>query len=211
MVMNKNFATFLQHSGVFMLLLCIASTHTAATAEKTLRAKIVTGNDRWSRPVDHVNDVINVTFAAAIYQIVDFDAKAETLSTLMWPLICWNDINIRWNPEENGGIDLIRINQNEIWVPDLVPYNDVGSWDTEKYKNLIPLFARSDGKVCWMFPTIMETICTMDVYKFPYDMQRCQVQLGSWQYCSAEVQTQCLHEDLDMSAFTPNSHWQLTS
>ena len=36
-------------------------------------------------------------------QIVDFDAKAETLSTLMWPLVCWHDINIHWDPTQNDG------------------------------------------------------------------------------------------------------------
>ena len=180
-------------------------------SERIIRSSVLTGYDPWTRPVSHSDDTVNVTFAAAIYQIVDFDAKAETLSNLMWPLICWNDVNIRWDPELHEGVKTIRLNQNEIWIPDLSPYNDVGSWDTEKYKNLIPLYAHNNGDVCWMFPTIMETICTMDVLNFPYDEQTCQVQLGSWQYSSAEVQTKCLHFSLDKTAFTPNSQWQLSS
>ena len=91
--------------------------------------------------------------------------------------------------EDYENLDVIRLNQHEIWIPDIVPHNDVGSWNTDKYKNLIPLYAYHDGEICWVFPTIMETICTMDVINFPYDEQRCQV--GGTDNNRAEIKFEC--------------------
>ena len=181
----------------------------AISLEKDLRSKVLDQYDRWTRPVNDYNDVINVTYEASIYQIADFDAKAETLSTLIWPVACWNDAFINWIPEENDGIEVIRVSQEEIWTPDIVPYNDVGRWDTRKYKDNVPAMAHYDGKVCWQIPIIMETICSMDVTDFPFDQQVCQISLGSWQYSYKEVRTLCSQKNLDKSIFTPNSQWQL--
>lgn len=35
----------------------------------------------------------------------------------------WEDILLKWNPDEFGGVDHIRIPTEKIWTPDIVLYN----------------------------------------------------------------------------------------
>lgn len=35
----------------------------------------------------------------------------------------WTDVNLKWNPDEYGGIQKIRVPSTDIWKPDLVLYN----------------------------------------------------------------------------------------
>lgn len=35
----------------------------------------------------------------------------------------WTDVNLKWNPEDYGGVKQIRIPSDDIWRPDLVLYN----------------------------------------------------------------------------------------
>lgn len=35
----------------------------------------------------------------------------------------WIDVNLKWNPEDYGGIRKIRVPSTDIWKPDLVLYN----------------------------------------------------------------------------------------
>lgn len=39
------------------------------------------------------------------------------------PLQQWTDVNLKWNPEDYGGVKQIRIPSDDIWRPDLVLYN----------------------------------------------------------------------------------------
>ena len=104
---------------------------------------------------------------------------------------------------------MFRFNQNEIWVPDILPYNEIGSFDADKFKNIVPLRGYPNGKVCWNFPTIMETICKMDVTDFPSDEQSCQIMVGSWQYSKTELTVVCDIDHLDESNFSEHSQWLL--
>lgn len=35
----------------------------------------------------------------------------------------WIDYNLRWNPEEYGGLDVFYVPADQIWLPDVVLYN----------------------------------------------------------------------------------------
>lgn len=35
----------------------------------------------------------------------------------------WNDVNLRWNSSEYGGVKDLRIPPNRIWKPDVLMYN----------------------------------------------------------------------------------------
>ena len=66
---SYTFTIFFLYLPLFLVFFAMLTTlSNAATAEKNLRAKLITGNDRWARPVAHSKDVVNVTFAAAVYQ-----------------------------------------------------------------------------------------------------------------------------------------------
>ena len=36
----------------------------------------------------------------------------------------WTDEHLTWNPDDFGGLKVIRIFANRIWIPDLILYNE---------------------------------------------------------------------------------------
>ena len=199
---------------IFLLILVLTSHNGQVFSDSDnimegLRTSLLSSYDRWVIPVESFDDTLNVTFSLRIYQIVSFDPKSEILSTLMWPLSCWEDSNLKWVPEDNDDIDTVRMTQDSIWHPDVIPYNDVGAFDTRTYRFLIPLTVKNDGDVCWNFPAIFDTTCTMDVEKFPFDKQVCEITVGSYQYTGKELAMKCADDGLDDGDFTENSQWAL--
>ena len=193
---------------IFVSILFLSHRHVSGDVEG-IRSSILENYDRWVRPVENLNDSVNVECELAVYQLVEFDPKAEMLSTLMWIRLCWDDEYISWDPAQNDGIDLIRMQQDKIWTPDIVPYNDVGTFDTRTYRFLIPLTVKSSGEVCWNFPAPMRTTCIMDVKKFPFDRQECEIIIGSYQYDGNELRVNCKIDGIDADDFTEHSQWAL--
>lgn len=35
----------------------------------------------------------------------------------------WNDYRLRWNPEEYGGVTMLHMPAELIWLPDIILYN----------------------------------------------------------------------------------------
>ncbi len=178
-------------------------------AEVRLREDLLRNYDRLIRPVLDFRTPLNVTYGAALYQLVGINIKLETVTLLLWQRISWYDELLRWNPEDYNGIEIIRFLQTDIWVPDILPYNDVGVYDPTEYRLIIPVSVRSDGFVKWLNPQTTETTCALDVTDFPFDQQRCKISIGSWQHTLREIDIYCSDAELDISAYNKHGLWEL--
>lgn len=76
------------------------------------------------RPVENPMEVLNVSFAANLIQLLDVDEKNQILTTNVWLEMTWVDAHLRWNPEEFGGIKVLHIPSKNVWTPDLVLNNN---------------------------------------------------------------------------------------
>jgi len=75
------------------------------------------------RPVYNTSETVRVSYGLALIQILDLDEKNQVLTTNVWSRYLWNDILLRWNPEDFGGVDHVRVPATQIWTPDIVLYN----------------------------------------------------------------------------------------
>jgi len=46
---------------------------------------------------------------------------------------------------------------------------------------------RSSGHVQYKFPTLLRSICRVDVTYFPFDHQMCELKFGSWSYSTRYI------------------------
>lgn len=46
---------------------------------------------------------------------------------------------------------------------------------------------KSDGSVSYNFPTVLKSICRIDVTYFPFDTQVCRMTFGSWSHHGFEL------------------------
>ena len=51
------------------------------------------------------------------------DEKNQVMTTNVWLDQEWRDELLTWDPDEFGGIKMIRIPCDKIWLPDIVLYN----------------------------------------------------------------------------------------
>ena len=177
--------------------------------ELELRVKLGLNYDPSARPVKSPKTTVNITYKTKIYQLVGLKTKDQTIEMLMFQRLVWIDEFLQWDPRDYQGLEILRYYRNRIWTPDILPYNDVGSFDLEKYDYSIPIMVYYTGEVVWARPVDYESTCSLDVERFPFDTQECEVVIGSWQYLKSEVNFSC--EPVDLSLYMKDSLWTLES
>ncbi|KAK6015358.1 Neurotransmitter-gated ion-channel ligand binding domain protein, partial [Ostertagia ostertagi] len=85
----------------------------------------------------------------------------------------WTDYKLRWNPDDYGGVDVLYVPSDTIWLPDIVLYNNADG----NYQVTIMTKAKLsyNGTVEWAPPAIYKSMCQIDVEFFPFDRQQCEM------------------------------------
>ncbi|KAK1903124.1 Acetylcholine receptor subunit alpha [Dissostichus eleginoides] len=96
----------------------------ASANETILVKKLFTGYNKVVRPVNHFKDPVIVTVGLQLIQLISVDEVNQIVSSNVRLKQQWEDVNLKWNPQDYGGIKKIRIPSKDIWRPDLVLYNN---------------------------------------------------------------------------------------
>ncbi|KAJ8269484.1 hypothetical protein COCON_G00120910 [Conger conger] len=178
-----------------------------AEMEDSLLTTLFEGYEKWVRPIQRANDTITVRFGLKISQLVDVDEKNQLMTTNVWLWQEWTDNNLRWNPEDYGGIASIRVPSENIWLPDIVLYENAdGRFEGSIMTKAIVKF---NGTVTWTPPASYKSACTMDVTFFPFDRQNCSMKFGSWTYDGSMVDLVPVDDHVDRKDFFDNGEWEI--
>ena len=73
-------------------------------------------------------------------------------------MMMWTDPRLAWNPEDFGGIDTIRTNAKNIWIPDITTYNTITEMKPimNGFEELSNAVVRSSGMVIFVPPISYE-------------------------------------------------------
>ncbi|XP_059854196.1 acetylcholine receptor subunit beta-like isoform X1 [Delphinus delphis] len=157
-------------------------------AEGRLRKKLFSGYDSSVRPAREVGDRVGVSVGLSLAQLISLDEKDEEMSTKVYLDLEWTDYRLSWDPEEQEGIDSLRITAESVWLPDVVLLNNNdGNFDVALD---IRVMVSSDGSVRWQPPGIYRSSCSIQVTYFPFDWQNCTMVFSSYSYDSSEVSLQ---------------------
>ncbi|KAH7696552.1 Protein UNC-3 protein8, partial [Aphelenchoides avenae] len=88
----------------------------------------------------------------------------------VWLKQVWLDKKLAWDPKNYGGVNVLYVPYEMIWVPDL-------------------------GIVTWEPPAIFKSLCQIDIRWFPFDEQQCHLKFGSWTYPEHLLNLQLLDGD----------------
>lgn len=137
------------------------------------------------RPVDNTNDTVVVNFKLKLSQLLDVHEKNQIMTTNVWLQHSWIDSKLKWDPAEYGGVDVLYVPSDLIWLPDVVLYNNADG----NYQVSIMTKAKlsPNGTVEWAPPAIYKSMCQIDIEWFPFDLQTCHLIFGSWTYGGLEV------------------------
>lgn len=147
---------------------------------KRLYDILLSNYDRLIRPVANSSDKLTVKMGIKLSQVIGVDMKRQILTTNVWVLQEWRDYKLSWNPAEYGGVKHLHVPSQDIWLPDIVLYNNAdGNYEITIMTKAILHY---DGKVLWNPPAIYKSYCSIDVEFFPFDQQVCRMKFGSWTY-----------------------------
>ena len=137
------------------------------------------------RPVDENNATLVVRFKLKLSQLLDVNEKQQIMTTNVWLQHSWTDSKLRWSPRDYGGVEVLYVPAELIWLPDIVLYNNADG----NYQVTIMTKAKLsyNGTVEWSPPAIYKSMCQIDVEWFPFDAQTCEMKFGSWTYGGLEV------------------------
>ncbi|CAO1372958.1 unnamed protein product [Diamesa hyperborea] len=184
---------------------CLAGYH-----EKALLHDLLDSYNTLERPVVNESDPLQLSFGLTLMQIIDVDEKNQMLVTNIWLKLEWNDMNLRWNTTEYGGVKDLRIPPHRIWKPDVLMYNSADEGFDGTYPTNVVV--RSNGSCLYVPPGIFKSTCKIDITWFPFDDQRCEMKFGSWTYDGFQLDLQLQDETGgDISSFVTNGEWDLLS
>ncbi|KAK7872419.1 hypothetical protein R5R35_007024 [Gryllus longicercus] len=173
------------------------------TLEK-LRSHLLTHYDPFSRPVIQINDFTTV-YLQLLNKAVKLDEKQSKMTVTAEAKLQWQDQKIQWDPNEYGNITKLTMVYHDIWQPELFLYNAVGSGATFLVDDVMTV--SPVGSVRWKSHFQVEVHCNMDLSKWPYDTQVCELQLGFW--ADQKYLKLLFGNEPEKEAQQTNSEWEI--
>lgn len=169
---------------------------------------VLTGYQSETRPMCRRKSTTDVNIDFALRQIVDMDEPRQFLNSILWIRMEWEDCRLRWNVSDYDGINEFILPQNKVWVPDLTLYDNAA---VDKLSGIddYSLVIHSDGIINYNFPSVLRSVCAVDVTHFPFDFQVCNLTFGSWAYSGKQVDVINASNRADMTSYVLNSEWHV--
>ncbi|KAJ4940841.1 hypothetical protein JOQ06_027133 [Pogonophryne albipinna] len=111
----------------------------------------------------------------------------------------WEDPHIYWKPDHFGDLDKMRLPADMLWKPDVMIEEMI-----EKDKAVPNAFVtiNSNGFVEYVRNLMVVSTCKMQVYKFPFDIQSCNLSLKSIDYPEEELKFQAIENSTVVTEWT---------
>ncbi len=71
----------------------------------------------------NLTDKLTVKLGLKLSQLMDVDLKNQIMTTNVWVEQKWMDYKLVWDPEDYGGVDMLFVPSQHIWLPDIVLFN----------------------------------------------------------------------------------------
>ncbi|XP_022686204.1 acetylcholine receptor subunit alpha-like 1 isoform X2 [Varroa jacobsoni] len=151
-------------------------------------------------------------------RICKTNLRSQIMTTNVWVNQEWSDHKLRWDPTEYGGVTELYVPAEQIWLPDIVLYNNAdGNYEVTIMTKAI---INNEGTVIWNPPAIYKSSCLMDVQYFPFDQQLCSMKFGSWTYDGFMVDLKHIRDvhsvdlvplGIDLTEFYLSVEWDIMS
>ena len=103
---------------------------------------------------------------------------------MSWNSLSWKDERLAWDPKKWKNIKSITIEDDQVWLPDLVLFHEVKkSKLLEKYL----VIARSDGSMTYVPAVSTKVFCKPNFDLWPYGKQNCTFKIGSWHHEKKDI------------------------
>ncbi|GLV31949.1 nicotinic Acetylcholine Receptor beta2 [Carabus blaptoides fortunei] len=183
---------------------------------KRLYDDLLSNYNRLIRPVINNTETLTVWLGLKLSQLIEVNLKNQVMTTNLWVEQKWYDYKLRWEPEEYGGVEMLYVPSEHIWLPDIVLFNNAdGNYEVTLMTKATLKF---NGEVYWKPPAIYKSSCEINVEYFPFDEQSCLMKFGSWTYNGVQVDLKHIRQQagsnivkvgIDLSEFYLSVEWDI--
>ncbi|KAM4678003.1 neuronal acetylcholine receptor subunit beta-4 [Discoglossus pictus] len=194
---------------LLLLLLFLVDGNRAADSEEKLMNTLLNKNryNKLIRPAYNNSQHVSIHLQLSLAQLISVNEREQIMTTNVWLNQEWADYRLTWNPDEYDGIKKLRIPSQQIWLPDIVLYNNAdGTYEVSLFTNAI---VQSNGSIAWLPPAIYKSACKIEVKHFPFDQQNCTLKFRSWTYDYTEIDLVLSSNWASMDDFTPSGEWDI--
>ncbi|XP_035525083.1 5-hydroxytryptamine receptor 3A-like [Morone saxatilis] len=136
------------------------------------------------RPVKHYKTPTMVTLDVLLYAILDVNEKDQQLVPYIWLDMWWNNEFISWEPQEFCGIEKVSLPADLFWKPDITIEEMT---EKDKAPPSPYLVVTNNGTIEMTNDQVIISTCRMHVYKFPFDIQSCNLSFKSVVHSDEEI------------------------
>ena len=153
---------------------------------------------------------LTIQLKLTLNQIVSIDEKNQILTTSSLVDLTWTDTRLSFDPKK--GMSEVLAPASSVWLPDMYVINtaDSNGFFTIYPENLAVITSMGNVKVTVSL-TGLRTRCELNYYKFPFDVQNCEIRIGSWQHTSDRFDFDSDDGYIDTAQMIPNSVFGLTN
>ncbi|KAM4018666.1 5-hydroxytryptamine receptor 3A-like isoform 2-T2 [Anomaloglossus baeobatrachus] len=164
------------------------------------------------RPVLNWTDPTHVGVHMFIFNIINVDTREKTLTTIVELMMGWKNQFINWQPHDYCGISYLYLAKERFWRPDLYIYEMTETEDKSQPAVFSILYY--NGVVLDFTMMRLVTSCDLNVYKFPFDKQNCNISLGSYIFQASEMIFKSYTADvsnISKASFKCKGDWNLVN
>ncbi|KAM9301695.1 5-hydroxytryptamine receptor 3A-like [Gastrophryne carolinensis] len=127
------------------------------------------------RPVNDWRESTLVSVDMTYRAVLEVDEKLQIMTSLMDIEMEWENQFLTWEPDDFCGITRILIPEGSVWLPDIKIYE----LSEDDSIDVLYMQLYFNGTIRRVKTMKVVTTCPLDLYKFPFDIQKCNLTFGT--------------------------------
>ncbi|XP_069015938.1 5-hydroxytryptamine receptor 3A-like [Embiotoca jacksoni] len=140
-----------------------------------------------TRPVRNYKHPTRVSLEVLLYAILDVVEKDQKFIPYVWTVMRWHNEYISWDPHQFCGIDNVSLPAEILWKPDLT-IEEMTEKDKAPPSPYLTINDKGDVEI--QNDQVLVSTCRMHIYKFPFDIQRCNLSFKSVIHTAKDIRLQ---------------------
>ncbi|ELT89429.1 hypothetical protein CAPTEDRAFT_221034 [Capitella teleta] len=156
------------------------------------------------RPGVNPSSPIQVNISLSILQILEYDQDKEVIVLIGRTALEWFDSEVTWNASKYDDIDLVVIDHDALWTPDIIV---LGLVQPAVLIHQSRLRVTSQGNITWVQESRYHVNCKPPSSE---DSPTCNLRFGSMAYDETKLLLSSPLNLIDAGSYVPNSIWEFS-
>jgi hypothetical protein len=162
------------------------------------------------RPKENLSETLEVALDPYVFSVNDIDEVSGVISIVCGLRLAWHDFRLTWTPSNYGGLETLPVPKQKLWVPNIFLIDPAKKMEAIGDEDFLGRISYTGG-VDWIPGGLIQTLCSVNMYKFPFDTQECSFSLVPWGYIPSETKLVPYNNlsYVDTVYYTSNAEWDL--